>query len=62
MKTATINTKPNHSFEKAKYNPALDHLVGKVIFKEKLERAEKTLSETVFPQEIIDLMTHKINK
>jgi hypothetical protein len=62
MKTATINTKSNHFFEKAKYNPALDHLVGKVIFKEKLKRAEKTLSETVFSQEIIDLMTRKINK
>lgn len=59
MKTATINTKSNHSFEKAKYNPALDYLVGKVIFKEKLKNAEKTLSETVFPQKLIDLMTRK---
>jgi hypothetical protein len=52
----------NNNFTKPKYNPALDHLVGKVIFKEKLERAEKTLSETVFSQEIIDLMTRKTNK
>jgi hypothetical protein len=62
MKTASINTKSYHSFEKAKYNPALDHLIGKVIFKEKLKSAEKTLSETVFPQEVIDLMTRKISK
>ena len=49
-------------FTKPTYNPALDHLMGKVIFKEKLKRAEKTLSETVFPQEVIDLMTRKANK
>ncbi len=47
---------------KPTYNPALDHLVGKVIFKEKLKRAEKELSETVFPQELIDLMTREISK
>ena len=47
---------------KTTYNPALDHLMGKVIFKEKLKRAEKILSETVFPQEVIDLMTRKTNK
>ena len=62
MKTASINTKSSNSHEKARYNPALDHLMGKVIFKEKLKRAEKTLSETVFPQEVIDLMTRKTNK
>jgi hypothetical protein len=52
----------DNNFTKPKYNPALDHLMGKVIFKEKLKNAEKILSETVFPQEIIDLITHKISK
>ena len=52
----------DNNFTKPIHNPALDHLMGKVIFKEKLKRAKKTLSETVFPQEVIDLMTRKINK
>ena len=52
----------DNNYTKPIYNPALDHLMGKVIFKEKLKNAEKTLSETVFPQEIIDLVTHKTNK
>ena len=52
----------NYEYTKPIYNPALDHLIGKVIFKEKLKNAEKILSETVFPQEVIDLMTRKTNK
>ena len=36
------------------YDPKLDELKGKILFKKKLERAEKTFSETVFPQEIIN--------
>ena len=52
----------DNNFTKPIYNPALDHLVGKVVFKEKLKNAEKTLSETVFLQELIDLITRKISK
>ena len=49
-------------FTKPIYNPALDHLEGKIIFKKKYEQAIETLSKTVFPQEVIDLMTRKTNK
>ncbi len=44
------------------YDPKLDELKGKILFKKKLERAEKTFSETVFPQEIIDFITREISK
>ena len=44
------------------YDLKLDELKGKILFKKKLDRAEKTFSETVFPQEVIDLMTRKTNK
>jgi hypothetical protein len=36
------------------YNPALDYLDGKVLFKKKLERAEATLKKYGLPKELMD--------
>ncbi|MEY4538627.1 MAG: hypothetical protein RLZZ306_384 [Bacteroidota bacterium] len=54
MKTATKNTQLGHTFTKATYNPALDYLDGKVLFKKKLERAEATLKKYGLPKELMD--------
>ena len=62
MKTEKLNTKSNYTHTKSAYNPALDYLEGKIIFKKKYEQAIETLSKTVFPQEVIDLITRKTNK
>jgi hypothetical protein len=62
MKTVTVNTKSKNTRVRSIYDPKLDELKGKILFKKKLERAEKTFSETVFPQEIIDFINHEISK
>ena len=62
MKTATINKKLINTRTKSVYDPKLDELKGKILFKKKLESAEKTFSETVFPQEIVDFINHEISK
>jgi hypothetical protein len=43
------------------YDPKLDELKVKILFKKKLERAEKTFSETIFPQEIVDFINREIS-
>lgn len=58
MKTATANTKSNYIHTKSIYNPELDKFSDRIIFKEKFDRAQKSLSETIIPKEILD----KINK
>jgi hypothetical protein len=62
MKTANINTSLKNTRVRSIYDPKLDELKGKILFKKKLERAEKTFSETVFPQEIIDFINREISK
>jgi hypothetical protein len=44
------------------YDPKLDELKGKILFRKKLERAEKTFSETIFLQEIVDFINREICK
>ncbi len=62
MKTATVNTKSKNTRVRSIYDPQLDELKGKILFKKKLERAEKTFSETIFPQEIVDFINREISK
>jgi hypothetical protein len=54
MKTAAKNTQSGYTFTKATYNPALDYLEGKVLFKKKLERAEATLKKYGLPKELME--------
>ena len=58
MKTATVNMKSDYIHTKSVYNPELDKISGKIIFQEKFDRAQKSLSNTVIPKNILD----KINK
>jgi hypothetical protein len=44
------------------YNPALDHLEGKIIFKKKFEEAQEILSKIVFPQEVLDIINKEFSK
>jgi hypothetical protein len=40
-----------HKFERSTYNPALDHLMGKIIFKEKHRAAEEFLQKHGLPKD-----------
>ena len=62
MKTATKNTQKGYAFTKATYNPALDYLEGKVLFKEKLQRAEETLKKYGLPKEVMEKLQREQNK
>jgi hypothetical protein len=62
MKTATKDIKTGYAFMKATYNPALDYLVGKVIFKEKLQRAEETLKKYGLPKEVMEKLQKEQSK
>ena len=62
MKTAIKDTKTGYAFTKATYNPELDYLVGKVIFKEKLQRAEETLKKYGLPKEVMEKLQREQNK
>jgi hypothetical protein len=57
-----IIKKKNYTFTKATYNPALDYLVGKVIFKEKLQRAEETLKKYGLPKEVMEKLQKEQKK
>jgi hypothetical protein len=57
-----IINKKKYEYTKATYNPELDHLEGKILFKKKYEQVLDTISKTVFPQEVIDLMIRRDNK
>lgn len=58
MKTPTVNTKSDYIYTNSVYNPELDKFSSKIIFQEKFDRAQKSLSNTVIPKNILD----KINK
>lgn len=62
MKTVKINSKLNYTYLKSTYNPAIDDFEGKIIFKEKFERAEDLLSKTIIPKEIVDKINREFNK
>jgi hypothetical protein len=55
MKTTTKNPK---TYE-ITYNPELDHLIGKVFFKEKMERARAFLKEHGLPKDIVEELNRK---
>jgi hypothetical protein len=62
MKTAIINTKSDYSYTKSTYNPALDKLEGKILFKKKLDKAKELLSKAGLPQEVIEQLKKEQNK
>ena len=59
MKTKASITKNGYVFERSTYNPELDHLIGKVFFKEKMERARAFLKEHGLPKDIVDELNRK---
>ncbi len=59
MKTATKNIKSNNNFQRSTYDPSLDHLEGKVFFKEKLEDARETLRKYGIPKEVIEILNKR---
>ena len=62
MKNTKLNTKSNYLYTKSRYNPALDHLEGKIIFKKKFEEAREILSKTIFPKEVLDIINKEFRK
>ena len=62
MKTVKTTLKSNYSYTKSTYNPALDNLEGKIIFKAKFERAKETLSKTIIPKDIVDKINRELSK
>ncbi len=59
MKAKGNITKNGYAFERSTYNPELDHLIGKVFFKEKMERARAFLKEHGLPKDIVDELNRK---
>ena len=59
MKTATVNTKSNYTYTKSTYNPALDHLEGKILFKKNLDRAKELLAKAGLPKEVIEQLNRE---
>jgi predicted small metal-binding protein len=62
MKTSKIHSKSEHTYTKSIYNPILDNLEGKILFKEKYERAKESLSKTIIPQAIINKIKREFGK
>jgi hypothetical protein len=54
MKTANDKAKTSYKFERSTYNPALDHMMGKVYFKEKMEEARAFLKAHPIPKEFFE--------
>jgi hypothetical protein len=54
MKTTIVNNESNYTYTKSTYNPALDHLEGKILFKKKLDRAKEILAKAGLPKEVIE--------
>jgi hypothetical protein len=46
--------KTNYTVKRSVYNPALDHMIGKVYFKEKMERARAFLKAHPIPNEFFE--------
>lgn len=59
MKTVTKNIKSNNNFQRSIYDPALDHLEGKIFFKEKLDDAKEFLKKYGLPKAVIDKLNKK---
>jgi hypothetical protein len=58
MKTTTIHKESGYVHSRSVYNPELDKFKGKILFKEKFEKAQESFSNTIIPQDILD----KLNK
>jgi hypothetical protein len=50
MKKDKNITRNGYTFERSTYNPALDYLIGKELFKEKVEDARAFLKEHGLPK------------
>lgn len=59
MKTVIKNIKSDNSFQRSIYDPALDHLEGKVFFKDKLDDAKEFLKKYGLPKAVIDRLNKK---
>ena len=46
--------KTNYTVKRSIYNPALDHMMGKVYFKEKMEEARAFLKAHPIPKEFFE--------
>jgi hypothetical protein len=57
-----IIKKENYIYTKSTYNPKIDHLEGKIIFKKKFEEAKEILSKIVFPKEVLDIINKEFSK
>jgi hypothetical protein len=53
--------KTQASITKNAYNPALDYLIGKELFKEKVDAARAFLKEHGLPKDIVDVLNRKAN-
>ena len=49
MKTQSNVKKTSYNFQRSTYNPALDHLMGKDFFKEKMEEAREFIKKHGLP-------------
>jgi hypothetical protein len=50
------------SYIKSTYNPLLDHLEGKLLFKKKLDRAKELLVKAGLPKEVIEQLNSEQNQ
>lgn len=46
--------KTNYTVKRSVYNPSLDHMIGKVYFKEKMEEARAFLKAHPIPKEFFE--------
>ena len=61
MKMQTSITKNGYTFERSTYNPALDHLIGKELCKDRVDAARAFLKEHGLPKDIVDELNRKAN-
>jgi hypothetical protein len=59
MKILTKNIKSSNTFQRSVYDPALDHLEGKIFFQEKLDDAKEFLKKYGLPKAVIDKLNKK---
>lgn len=62
MKTAIINTNSKNTRMRSIYDPKLDEFSGKIIFKEKFERAKKLLANTTISKELVNKINREFSK
>jgi hypothetical protein len=62
MKVVTKNTQSDYVFEESVYNPALDHLKGENLFKEKIEEGRAFFKKYGLPKKIMDKLKSELNQ